>query len=276
MFALLLLTAPLCVAGPVPASPLAVSPVVSPLLVQDEGAPEVPDERPEIKELLTKLKGHVKERGKEDDDAISTIDTLFGEFAKSGPKDRVDIVKGLEACFKAKRQELEKDVPDNRLYIACAVCMGSMGPESVKGLIGLIGNKTHRKDVLLQEKLILSLGKTADPTGVKPLLELLKHHDARIQAAGAEALGYHSILPQKERKDVFEELLKTLMTVKSKKDADPMDIEARERYDTTAGPLITSLKLLTGVDESVPEAWQRWWNKNKRNDWDEGKEEGEG
>ena len=238
----------------------------------DEDEPdeeELTDKRPEIKVLLSTLAGHVKARGKEDEDAISVIDTLYQEFEKSGPKDRVAIVKELAKCFKARRKALADGVPDNRLHIACAVAFGGMGPESAKTLIGLIGHKDHRDDIDLQFKLILSLGKTKDESGVKKLQELLKHHLAQMQAAGAEALGYYRESDLKLRKEIFEELLKTVMRTKAKWDSDPTDLMARDRYETVRGPIITSLQLLTKVDEHDPDAWQRWWNKNKKKDWDE-------
>ena len=42
-------------------------------------------------------------------------------------------------AFKVKRtKELQPGVPDDRLYMACAICLRKMAPESVKPLIGLI------------------------------------------------------------------------------------------------------------------------------------------
>jgi len=245
-----------------------------PLLVQDTDEDELPDKRPEIKELCKKLADHVKRRGKEDKEAIEVIDTLYEEFKKSGPKDRAAIAKELGKCFKAKRKEIEKGIPDNGLFIACAVALGDMAPESVKILDGLVGHKDHRNDLVLQRKLILSLGKTKDLKTVKTLQELLKHHHPEIQAAGAEALGEYAEADQKLRKQLFEDLLKALMSQNAKTVNDPLDTLERDRYQTIAGPIFTTLKLISPGNENGPDAWQRWWNKNKRKDWDEGKDEG--
>ncbi len=234
----------------------------------EEGEAPVADERPEIKSLLDSLAGHVKAKGEEDPQAISVIDKLVQEFPKSGPKDRVAIVGELEACFKAKRtKEIEEGVPDDRLYQAAAVALGTMGPESVKTLDSLIGDKSHRKNLRLQSALAASLGKTKSSDGLKTLLSLLKHKDAELQAAGAEALGYYFDAELEVRKTIFEELLKTMMGQKAKKDLDPNDLEALERWNVISGPIISTLQKLTGNGETDPDQWQRWWNENKKKDW---------
>ncbi|MBL4771309.1 MAG: hypothetical protein JKY61_09235, partial [Planctomycetes bacterium] len=89
-----------------------------PVLVQDEDEDEVPDKREEVKNLLADLKGQIRKRGKQDKDAISTIETLMGEFEASGPKDRKSIVKGIVDCYKQKRTYSEEEGYDNSLYMA--------------------------------------------------------------------------------------------------------------------------------------------------------------
>lgn len=226
------------------------------------------DERPEVKALLDELAGHVKAKGEKDDQAIGVLDKLVQEFPQSGPKDRAAIVKALDACFDAKRtKEREEGVPDNRLYLAAAVALGTMGPESAKVLAGLVGDKNHRKDSQLQQTLTLSLGKTKSPDGLKTLLGLLKHKDAPMQAAGAEALANFADAPVDTRKTIFEELLHTMMDQKTKKDTDVTNQEALERWNVISGPILETLQKLTGHGESDPEMWQRWWNDNKKKDW---------
>jgi HEAT repeat protein len=242
-----------------------------PIVSQD--AQETADERADIKDQLDLLKGHVKSKGKEDVLAIGVIDQLTQEFEDTGPKDRAAIVKGLEACFKAKRtKELEPGVPDDRLYFAAATALGRMGPESVKGLAGLLGNKSHRKNLRLQARIAKSLGNTRDPKGIKPLEGLLKHKDMELQAAGAEALGNFDDLDLKQRKEIFKSLLDTMMGQKSKKDTSPNDFEAADRWNAISGPIIASLQRISGHDERDPAQWQRWWNKNKKADWDDTEE----
>lgn len=249
-------------------APPASAPVPATPLLQDEDE-EVVDKRPEIKELLDTLKGHVKERGAEDTEAIAVIDTLTQEYPRCGPKDRKEVVKQLAATFKAKRTKpLESGEPDDRLYYASATALGRMGPESVKPLEKLLGEKSLKKQPRVLRRLALSLGDTRHADAIDPLLDLLKHPEAPLQAAGAEALGNFDEMPQKTRKEVFEELLKILMGQKARKDLDPTDLEAADRWNTISGPIVASLQRLTGHDERDPAAWQSWWNDNKKSDWD--------
>jgi len=237
---------------------------------QDEGdEEEKPDKRPEIKALLAELKGHVGKRGKEDKEAVAAIDELLQEFPQSGPKDRKSICDGLSKCFEVRRIELEKGVPNNSLFIAAGTALGRMGPESASVLDKWIGHKKHRKDLALQRVLILSLGKTKNDRGIKTLIDLLQSKDDMLVGAAAEALADYAGKKLEIRKDIFEALLKTLMPAKATVDVDVNDTIARERYDVIAAPIITTLQAVSGHDERDPDKWQRWWNKNKKKDWDE-------
>jgi hypothetical protein len=235
-------------------------------LVQDDPK-DLPDKRPEVKELVGTLKDHAKKRGKEDAEAIATVKQLEAEFGKSGLKDRATIAKDVGNVLKEKRKEVD-GVTDNKLFLQCATALGSMGPESSKVLQSWIGHKNHKKDVELQERLILALGKTKDEKAVKALLDLLSHHEARIQGAAGTALGNYAHLDQKVRKDIFEEVLKALTGVYNRMQGDTQDIIARERYDVIAAPMTTTLQVLSKHDERKPPDWRHWWNKNKKADWD--------
>lgn len=239
----------------------------SPAPIFQDDAPIV-DERPEIEQLLTELETFVKAKGEKDADAIGVLDKLVQEFPGSGPKDRAAVVKAVGDCFDVKRtKEIEEGVPDNRLYLAAATTLGTMAPESAKVLIPLIGDKSHRKDSRLQQTVVLSLGKTKSEEGVKPLLALMKHKDAPMQAAGAEALGHYSDAPLDTRKTIFEDLLRTMMDQKTKKDTSVTDQEAQDRWNTISGPIIETLQKISGHGETDPEQWQSWWNDNKKKDW---------
>jgi len=252
-----------------PAARAATPAPAAPAGVQDDEN-EKPDKRPEVKELIEELEAHLKKKGKEDEEAIAVMDTLTQEFENSGPKDREDIVDAFEDVFDNKRpKELEEGIPDSRIYDAAAVSMATMGPESVDPLIDLIEHKNLKKLLMTRARVITSLGKTKHLDGVKPLRDLLKDKDVEIVAAAAQALGYFDEAPQDERKDAFEDLLKALMSAKGSMDSDPNDLIARDRYQAIAASIITTLGSLTGHDERQPEAWQRWWNKNKKADWDE-------
>jgi hypothetical protein len=259
---MLTLLAPLLALSPLPATATAAPQA---LVVQDP--PE--DKRADIQLLLEELGKHAGARGDADGEAVAVIDKLVQSFPECGPKDRAAIVKGLDKCFREKRQEDENGVRQNQLFLAAATALGEMAPESVPVLMEWIGHKSHRKDQPLQRLLILRLGKTKDERAVKTLIKLLDDPDPPIQAAAAEAMGEFEATELEQRKEMFLQLLQLLTTVKAAVDADNADPIARNRYDTVAAPIVTSLQRLSGHKEHVPEEWQRWWNKNKKENWDE-------
>ncbi len=226
------------------------------------------DNRPELKALLAELDLHASKRGKEDQEAIRVIDQLLQEWEKSGPKDRATIIKGLDKCFNEKRQEDENGVRDNKLYLAAATALGQMAPDSVPVFLKWIGDKAHRKDLQLQRLMILKLGKSKTEAARDALIKLLNDEQNQIVAAAAEGLGEFGDIDQKLRKTTFETMLKVLMSAKAAVDASSSDPIAREKYDTIAAPIVTTLQRLTKHEEHDPTEWQRWWNKNKKEDWD--------
>ena len=211
-----------------PSAPLALG---EPLALQNP-APTPADGRPEVKALCEQLGGHAGKRGKEDSEAISVIDKLVQEFAASGPKDRAAIVKQLDKCFTEKRQEDKDGLRENKLFLAAATALGEMKPECVPVYLKWIGEKSHKKDIALQRLLILKLGKTKDEAGRKPLINLLNDENAKIQAAAAEALGEFGEASQEVRKATF-----------------------------------VALGRLSGQKDLSPEEYQRFWNKNKKEEW---------
>ena len=231
------------------------------------GQDEPEDGRDQIKEQISKLADHADQRGKEDQEAIAVIDVLLQEYPRSGPKDKAAIVKALDKCFKEKRPEQEGG-RQNQLFLAAATALGEMAPESVDALVGWIDHKTHRRDLALQRVLILKAGSTKSPKALKEIVKLLKHHEAQMQSAAAEALGNFDDCELKLRKETFETLLKTMMNVKGQVDTDPTDTIARQRWDVISAPIITSLQALSGQELRAPQEWLHWWNKNKKADWD--------
>ena len=254
-------------------------PPASVFLTQDEEAEEEEappqDKRDEVKELLKTLKGHAGARGKEDQQAVEVLSTLMTEFPKSGPKDKASIAKGVAACLKQKRKQNKDGAYDNVLYKATAYALGQMGEEGAKELVKWVGHKQHRGNQLLQIDLIAALGKTKSEKGIKTLTDLLGNKDFAIEAAAAKALFHFDGLKLKKRKEVFNEVLKSLTSAKNAVDADinNQDTTVRERYNAVSAPMMSTLEALSGHKESTPEKWQTWWNKNKKEDWDEMEEE---
>lgn len=264
--AVLVVAAALVCAIGAPAPALAApSPAPSLASVQD---PPKPDERADVKEWIAKMLGHASKRGKEDQEAIAVIDQhLLKEFENFGPKDRASVVKALDKVLSEKRQEDADGVRQNSMFIAAAVALGRMGPESAPVLADWIGHKSHKKDIPLQRKLIESLGRTKVESERATLIKLITDDESQIQAAAIEALAQYSDAEQKHRKETFEAVLKHAMSLWGAKENDRNDPIARERFDAIAGPAITTLRALSGQDIAELNEWQRWWNKNKKEEW---------
>jgi HEAT repeat protein len=256
----------LILAGSLPGTPNPLLLESQPFVQEDEA---LEDKRESVKALLESLKGYIEKRGAEDTEAVGVLDQLVQEFSKSGPKDQASILKGLGKCFDVKRRELEDGLPDNKLFVATAICLGEMGEGAAPVLLKYVGNKKHRKNLTLQRQLILSVGKAKNLKVVKDVVDLLKDKDDVVIASAAEALKNYGDAPLKTRKMIFNELLKILVTTEALKNQDVNDIVSRDRYDTIASPIMASLKELSGHEERKGEDWQRWWNKNKKKDWDE-------
>jgi HEAT repeat protein len=241
---------------------LPAAPLGSSVVVQDD---ELPDKRADVKEWLSTLKGLIAKRGDEDPAAIALIEKLAGEFQGSGPKDRAAITKGVAACLSQRRKELSKGVPDNALKLAAAKGLGAMGPESTSALSKWVDDKKVRDNLELQRQLVLALGATKDEDATKTLVDLLKYRTPTIVAASAEALCNFEELELKARKDIFEAILKALMSAKGEVDANATDNIAREKWNIVSAPLMTALTVLSGhKDAKRAEEWQRFWNKHKR------------
>lgn len=256
--------AALVLASPGPAASLA-SAGGAPAARQDDPRP---DKREEVKELCKKFKEHIGERGKQDVEAIAVVDQMLKEFPQSGPKDREALAKALGDAFKQKRKPNSEGVRDNKLFVAAAVALGEMGPEAVPVLDSWINHKDHRDDLALQRQLILSLGKTKEKAAVKPLIDLLVHHQPTVQAATAEALANFDHLELEGRKEIFKEVLDQITAIKGQVDTDPNNTIERERYDTVRAPMRSVLQKMSKQDFSEPSEWRSWWNNNKNKDWD--------
>ena len=177
------------------------------------------------------------------------------------------MAKSLERALSARRKPLAPGRPDDRLHFAAARALGDVGPEGARVLVRQLDEKTFRANLALRERIALSLGKTAVPEGVQPLLSLLDHREARLQAAAATALGYYGKAEGPLRKRIFRALLKVLAAQQAAREADPSDLAAQARWQTCAGPLVASLQLVSGHHADAPEAWQRWWKEHGKREW---------
>jgi len=241
--------------------------LVAPSLADDD---ERPDDRPEIAALLENLATRVGLSGRDDPgdrEAVAVIETLAGQWRRSGEHDRKAIVRGLGRVFLAKRRAERDGTRKSGLYEAAAKALGKTEDEGAKKLKRWIGNPKHKRDVPLQRELILALGKTRADGAIDTLEDLLSEDEPRLLSAAATALGNFDGAKSKVRKDLFESLLKTMES--ARENARGGGSTGSALWDALRGPGQGTLARLSGVRQNDPESWRRWWNKNKRSDWDD-------
>ena len=228
----------------------------------------VEDSRPEVKALCEQLLAHTKKRGDEDAQAIQIIDRLYSEFRRSGPRDKKMIVAEISRAMRVRRPTARDGTRMRQIFLAGAEKLGKLAPESVDSLIRLATDRSHKDDHQVRVAFLTALGETKDKKAVKVLTKELDESDARVQAGAAEALGEFTHLDYKNRKAIFEDLLKLLMSAQADHQSDPDGTSSADRWRRVPGPCQRSMKKLSGANEGSPNKWQRWWNKNKTRNWD--------
>lgn len=245
-------------------------------LFQDDEEPPVEDEREAVEALIEKLEPLLKDRkGVRDQEAIGLLDELLSEFERSGPKDRKDICDVVADCLTVKRKELEDGTPNQALQRAAATALGRMGPESEKALLKNIDSKDLRDAHVAHAALLRSVGRLQLEKGIKPMMGLLEGGVYQVEAAAAQALGMYVDAEGETRKDIFARLLKVIMPLEQVIEGGEQGTsdydEIRKRYDTISSSIRESMQALSGHEERDFNEWQRWWNDNKKADWDEGR-----
>lgn len=230
--------------------------------------PTVPDKRPEVAQLLEQLESSRAERGKQDELAVEQIASLAKEFSSSGRHDQRSIAAGFERCLKEKRGSLAQENLDQRLHAAAAEALGTCGDLGVKPLDWALDQKHFREQPELHRIVILALGTTRSKAALDSLYRHSRSSEPAVQAAALEALGDFSVLPERDRKEIFLVALKALLERHSLFEANNTDPILRHEYEVLAGPAITTLQRLSGEDLRDPQHWQRWWNKSKNEAWD--------
>ncbi len=228
------------------------------------------DNRALVETLLDELADFARKSGRSDpgdSEAIQRVVQLGREFRSSGPRDRQAIIRGLDRVFLAQRRPNKDGSQKTALFILAARGLGGMGTAASKPLIKWIDHGRHKSDLPLQRELILALGRTKSKLAREELRDLLKDVRPTFKSAAATGLGMFSHEPSKVRKQLFEDLMKALLQAQA--NARSLDTTSQEIWRAVNSPANASMRKLSHTSMASPEAWQRWWNKNKRRDWDE-------
>jgi len=160
---------------------------------------------------------------------------------------------------------------DGKVAIQAAQGLGGMGEDAAKVLSAALNDKRFRKDEVYKEAylaIIRALGTTKSEREAKTLMDLLKDKDNYVIAAAAEGLGNYTDVKQTTRKRVAEALIKTLDSAFNAAEADPRNTTLQKKYEVIGGPLFTSLQKVTGASVGSAPEWRKWFNDNKKKNWD--------
>lgn len=220
------------------------------------------DDNPQVADRVKALEEAFKK--KDDDAAVRAIDALTQLSERAGPKDKSKIAKAVSGAFALRRETTS-------LAKAAAMSLSVLGEEGVKPLVDAANDRSFKKPEPglpeLRAEFAKAVGRTKSPKAVDPLLDLLKDKDYVVIAGASEALGNFRKADEAIRKKIVDRLVKLVSSAEAAKFADPKDSEAKLKYDTIGGTIITSLQALTGETLREPAEWMKWWNDHKKGVW---------
>ncbi len=241
--------------------------------------PTKPD--PEIAVKIAELEKALKDRKMSlDEGAILIIDELGhraeGQLYSSDRKKVVKIVS--KALTSVRLRPPEK----TGLYRSAATALGKAGKNGAKALHAAYTKKyfpMKKEWTHMRANLLLNLGKIADPGMVKFLCDRAgRSFEDEVLAAAGDALGSYKDSDQKVRKEIAKALIIKLGGLEASLANNTINIPGRpqnfsganvKRTIEVIGPTWNAtLTSLTGHSLASGSSWTRWWNKNKRKDWD--------
>ncbi len=230
-----------------------------------------PKDNPEIPGLLKDLSKIAKDRkGRSDPKGIELLSKLTALFEKLNAKQQKLVAKGVGSVFKAKRPAKSPD-----LLLAAGEAASRCGDAGAEVLVKAADNRAYKKKPwsLFRAQMIRLIGRPAVKKHAKFLLDIAtRDPDDQARAAAGEALGSYSKYPQKLRKKIVDKLVKELSSKFNAKSTLPLgdsqQQDAEDLYAAIQEPWMRTLRKMTGQKQADPVLWLRWYNNNKRKNWD--------
>jgi hypothetical protein len=241
------------------------------LPLQKKEKKKEPKDNPKVEELLDQLHDAIKDRKKsKDGEAIAAMTELTVLFDKINKKQQRKVLKGINEVFRAPRDPSQAEI-----YLAAAEGLSRFGDDGAQLLLKQTDNRKFKGQEwsALRVQLIKLLGRQAVEKHAKPLIEYATREPIDlVRAAAGEALGSFAKYEQKTRKEIVDKLVKEMNSkFNSSNSGDLNDTnrqDAQETFNAIAGPWMASLTKLTGQRLKDPLGWLKWWNNNKRKNWD--------
>ena len=217
-----------------------------------------------LDDRIASLAEHVKKKA--DDQAVTVIEGLSQSFKSMTDDDKKKAVAAVEKCLSARR-----DDGDDKLFENAVSAFANMEDLGEKATIKNLKSPNVEKRRAVLAAAIRSLAFHKNPANVKTLTDFLVNSEPVVVAGAAEGLGNYADRPEKERKPIVEELVKTYATYSSAASnaqaTPPQKATAKERLAIVEHQLQTSLQKLTGQEFKDAPAAQKWYNDNKSKKW---------
>lgn len=243
---------------------LALVPSLSP-------APRGEEPRPEVTRLVIDLDAAVKKDGKEDGPALAMVERLAGMYEKCVPVERELVVKQIGRALRDPRKRPDKKSFENRLAIASAQALGSMGDAGAKELAPALELKHFRIDGMLLEETTAQLGRTRAKIAIEPLLEMAGVRSVHCVRGAARGAVHWGEADGATRKKLFEGLLKPMQSMadEARSGGSGAGYSVKEIFEGARDDVYEALGVLSGgADARDIDAWLAWWNNNKNKSWD--------
>lgn len=216
----------------------------------------------EESDLENALKAFDKSLKEKDTKALTThVDGMLELFLNN---------KIEEGEYKKVSDRLSKAFATNRneVQIRAAQMLGNLGKPGATVLLKVFMDRKLQKDEKIQVyyAVIRGLGLTQDVRAMKVLLKLLKNKSNVVIVAGAEALANFSEAKGVVRKEIAGEMIKLLASAASGAQ-DPRKTAQVEKYNVISAPFNNTLQALTSASPGNAQAWQKWFNDNKKRRW---------
>lgn len=230
-----------------------------------------PKDDPKIAEMIKAFKKVVRGKSDKDSEGARILDEFADRFKVLNKKQQKAVAKSSGGAFRARRK------PDEVvLYLSAGEALARFGEHGASELAKVVKIRRFRKKEwsTMRSQMIRLLGRPADKRFIELLLDIaLKDNDEQARGKAGEALGHYSGYSQGTRKKIVEKLVKTLEEVysSSKSNLDPNDLDRAtwvQRYAAIQDPWMKTLSRMTGQSIKDVQAWTKWWNKNKRSNWD--------
>jgi len=214
----------------------------------------------EVKALCKDFKSTYKKLA--DEEVAAAIDELMVKYKDEECDDKL---KKLVVTTIGSATRLRSDE-------AAAHALKALGDTDANALRYLEGSlksslKAKPPKVDRYEACFESLGKIAHPKSVKTLTGYLKYKDYDVIAQAAEALQGYKDAKGKLRKEIFEELLKISEGLYSSAQANDSGEPAR-KWRVIKNSMMDGMNAVSRQELSDPRAARRWYNDNKKKNWD--------